>query len=142
ALERERQQVATLTQQVEGQARARQAGPPLLSLFLLPGTSRTATTRPQLVVPSPAPAQIRLQVRLEPPDQFARFRIELRPRSGESVLARDDLSPVRSDAGRQIVLTMPANLLRTGRYELSLKGVVDARTTEDVRYYYFDITSN
>lgn len=83
----------------------------------------------------PATRTARLQIGLERGDDFKSYRVELRTTQGQTVWTRDQLRP----QGRSIPLIIPAQLLRAGQYELTLKGVTEAQQTEDVRFYYFDV---
>ena len=117
---------------------AKQPLPAIVSLALLPGISRSSNARPQLALPGTA-RLVRLQIGIDPEDRYKNFRVELRGPGGQQVLARDGLSAHATRAGRAIILSFPANMLSTGRYELTLKGSTDSGSTEDVGYYYFDV---
>lgn len=109
----------------------------LASLFLWPGISRSGGNRPTLVVPQAA-TLARLQVGLEPEDQYEKFQVELRTLQGREVWTQGNMRSRRSRAGRVLVLSVPARSLAAGEYELALKGVADQRV-EEVRYYYFTV---
>ncbi|HEX4950134.1 MAG TPA: hypothetical protein VFZ34_25940 [Blastocatellia bacterium] len=108
--------------------------PVIASLFLAPGLSRSSDKRPQIVLPSTA-RTVRLQIGLERGDDFPSYRVEINTAQGQTVWTRDRLQP----QGRLIPLTIPAQMLRTGQYEVTLQGVTEAQQTEDVRFYYFDV---
>lgn len=111
----------------------------IASLILLPGVSRGAQgERQQLVLPRGA-RLARLQIGLEPTDEYKSFRVELSTRAGRVVLNRDNMRPRQTRAGRALILELPANALDAGEYELSLKGINDAGRVEDVGYYYFSV---
>ena len=139
-LERERAHSEDLTRQLERDQG--NAGSPtaslFASLFLPPGIGRGSNKRPQLVIPA-IPRAARLNVELERGDDYSSYRAELSTAQGQPVWTQAGLRPHISPAGRIIRLTIPANALNAGQYELALKGVTDARQTEDVRYYYFDV---
>jgi hypothetical protein len=109
-----------------------------MSLALLPGIPRGGGVRPKLVLPQSA-RLVRLQVGIEPEDQYRNFRVELRGPEAQQVVTRDGLSARKSGAGRVVVLSFPAKMLDPGQYELALRGVTDDGRTEDVGYYYFDV---
>ena len=41
--------------------------------------------------------------------------------------------------GRFLTLNIPASILNTGEYELTLKGISGKEKVEDLGYYYFDV---
>lgn len=137
--EREQREIAEeLARRLEQERAAQAAQSTLASLLLWPGISRTAGNRPKLVVPQAA-RLARLQVGLEPEDEYESFRVELRNAQGSEVWSQRDLRPRPSRAGRVVVLSVPARLLVSGDYELALKGVVAGGAVEEVRYYYFSV---
>ena len=135
-LERERTHNQELTQQLE---RAKPPGSPTaptlsLSFFLPPGISRGADKRSKLTLP-PTAQKVRLQIGLERGDDFKNYRVAISTAQGRKVWAQELLQP----RGRTITTTIPSQLLRTGQYELALKGTTEAQQIEDVRFYYFDV---
>ena len=126
-LERERERLAN-----------KPAASTILSFALLPGVSRSAGASPKLVVPQSA-RLLRLQVGIDPAEQYKTFRTEIRAQAGLQIWTQDKLSARKLNGGQAVVLSLPARLLGAGRYELALKGVTDAGNTEDVGYYYFDV---
>ncbi len=112
--------------------------PTIASLVLLPGTSRSASERPKLVIPQAA-SLTRLQVGLERTDDYKGFGVEIRNSQGREIWKRDGLRPQPSRAGRTINLIIPRSLFPTGQYELALKGLTADKKAEDVRYYYFEV---
>ena len=99
---------------------------------------RGDTERPKLIVP-PTARQARLQIGLEREDDYQSYRVELRTMQGQEVWTQDRLRPQRSRGGRLINLAVPGSALLAGQYELTLKGVNNSQTPEDLRYYYFDV---
>jgi hypothetical protein len=141
-LERERQQreqsdqlAAELQRQLEA---SRSPSQSVVSLALWPGLARAGRSRPKLVLPESA-RLVKLQVGIEPEDEYQSFRVELRGPSGQPVWAQGDLHGRQVRTGRSVVLNLPANLLGAGQYELSLKGTAAAGTIDDIGYYYFDV---
>jgi hypothetical protein len=132
-----RQQAETSTKELES-ARKQPTEPTTISLALLPGIPRSGSARPKLVLLQSA-RLVRLQVGIEPEDQYKNFRVEMHGPGGQQILTRDGLSARKSGAGRIVVLSLPAKMLDPGQYELALKGVTDEGRTEDVGYYYFDV---
>jgi hypothetical protein len=112
--------------------------PLVASLILVPGLSRAQTRVEQLVLN--ASTQIaRLEVQLESRDDFPRFRVELRTRSGEEVLFQSNLVRRKSGLGFTVSVDVPASALAAGDYELALKGIAADRSSQDVGYYYFGV---
>ena len=56
-----------------------------------------------------------------------------------AVAHKGNLSARVGSHGRSIPLSVPASALGNGRYELTLKGITESGTTEDVGFYYFDV---
>lgn len=126
-LEREREASAT-----------RPIQPAVLSLVLMPGIARGGRAHPKLDVPQSA-RLVRVQVGIEPEDEYKSFSVEIRSPKGEIILNQNGLPARTMRAGRAIVLNLPAKPLGAGQYELALKGITDGGKTEDVGYYYFDV---
>jgi hypothetical protein len=142
-LERERQQreqsdqlAAELQRQLE--ASTSQPSQSVVSLALWPGLARSGHARPRLVLPQSA-RLVKVQIGIEPEDEYQSFRVELRGPNGQPVWTRGDLHGREVRTGRSVILNLPANLLGAGQYELSLKGTAAAGTIEDIGYYYFDV---
>jgi hypothetical protein len=110
----------------------------IATLTLLPGISRGATTQPRLVLP-PNATVVRLQIGIEPEEDYKSFGVELRTASGRPVWMRDSLTARSSRGGRSIRLTLPASALLPGEYELRLKGLPETGPPEDVGFYYFEV---
>ena len=112
--------------------------PLVASLVLLPGLSRAQTRVEQLVL-SPSVQIARLEIELEPRDDYPRFRAELRTRRGEEVLSRSNLVKRKSGPGFAVTIDLPASALAPGDYELTLKGIAADQTSQDIGYYYFGV---
>jgi hypothetical protein len=110
----------------------------IASLTLLPGISRGATTQPKLILP-PNASVARLQIGIEPEEDYKSFGVELRTAAGRPVWMRDSLTARSSRGGRSIRLTLPASALLPGEYELRLKGMPETGPPEDVGFYYFEV---
>ena len=110
----------------------------IAALTLLPGLSRASNTLPRLIV-RPAVRTVRLQVGIDPQDDYQRFRVELHAPGGERVWSQENLTARATRIGRAIVLSLPAKILAPGRYELALKGITSSGTIDDLGYYYFEV---
>lgn len=110
----------------------------VFALSLLPGISRGGGARPKLALPGSARV-VRLQIGLEPEEQYKTFRVELKTQDGKPVWNRDNLPVRTTSSGKNVALTLPASVLSAGQYELTLKGLTDDGRLEDVGFYYFDV---
>ncbi len=112
--------------------------PIIATLFLVPGLARSASDRPKLLI-EPTAETARLQVGLEPGDDYESFRGELRTGAGREVWSQQNLKARTARGVRSITLNIPASSLKTGEYELTLKGVSGREQAEVLGYYYFDV---
>ncbi len=135
--ERSQQLIDELERELEKSATP-PSQPAVVSLALWPGISRSGGARPKLVLPQDA-RRVRIQIGVEPEDEYQSFSAELRALGGQPVWAQGGLSarPVR--AGRAVTLNLPASILKAGEYELVLKGVTGQGKTEEIGYHYFDV---
>jgi flagellar biosynthesis GTPase FlhF len=125
--------------QREAESKPQPARSTMVTLALLAGISRGSNARPKLILPESAQL-VRLQIGVEPEDQYQSFRVQLLTQDGRQVLTRDHLSASSSRSGKTIGLILPANLITAGQYELALKGVTDTGTSEALGYYYFSVS--
>ncbi len=140
-LQDEQQQREELIRELERQREemtSKPALPGILSLALLPGTARGANTRAKLILP-PSARVVRLQLSLEPGDEYKHFRVELHARAAPALWSQNNLSARTTRAGQIITLNLPAKLLDNGPYEVALKGITNEGKIEDVAYYNFDV---
>ena len=112
--------------------------PIIASLTLLPGLSRGGNANPNLVLPENA-RLVRLQIGIDPEEQYKNFAVELLTLSGRQVWTRENLSARERRGTRAVGLTIPATALKAGEYELRLRGVTDSGGAEDVGFYYFNV---
>lgn len=112
--------------------------PLIASVVLLPGLSRAGARVEQLVL-KPSVQLANIEIQLEAADDYPQFRVELRTRSGDEVLARSNLKRRRTGAGFAVSFDVPTSVLTTGEYELALKGSGPDRAPEDIGYYYFSV---
>lgn len=120
------------------QAQAQAAPRSVLSFILPPGVVRDSVDPTRLVVPRSASA-IRLQLDLEANEQYHAYRAELHTIGGNLVWSSGELSARTTPVGQAVRLTLPAGILRTGDYELALKGIVSRGEIDEVGYYYLTI---
>ena len=115
------------------------APPPVIaSLTLLPGLSRGGGQKPTLDLSNDA-RLVRLQIGIDPEEQYKSYAVELRTLAGREVWNRENL-PARTRRGsRAVGLTLPATVLKSGEYELRLRGLTEGGGSEDVGFYYFNV---
>jgi len=112
--------------------------PVIASLTLLPGVSRGGGQKPTLALPNDA-RLVRLQIGIDPEEQYKTFAVDLRTVGGQQVWNRENLSARARRGTRAIGLTLPATVLKPGEYELRLRGVSEEGGAEDVGFYYFNV---
>ena len=108
------------------------------SLTLLPGISRGGGDKPTLSI-APDARLVRLQIGIDPEEQYKTFAVDLRSVAGRQVWTRENLSARTRRGARAIGFTLPATVLKPGEYELKLTGRTEGGATEDVGFYYFDV---
>jgi anti-sigma-K factor RskA len=115
------------------------APPPVIaSLMLLPGLSRGGGQKPNLDLSSDA-RLVRLQIGIDPEEQYKAFAVELRTLAGRNVWNRENLAARTRRGSRAVGLTLPATVLKSGEYELRLRGLTEGGGSEDVGFYYFTV---
>jgi anti-sigma factor RsiW len=128
-----------LRSQLEAQQTRSTPGQPVFALLMLaPGLSRAENRVEQLVL-SPGAQIARIEIQLEPRDDYPRFRAELRTRGGEELMTRNSLRRQQSGAAYSVTLEIPASTLAAGEYEIALKAVPDKQPERDIGYYYFRV---
>lgn len=137
--ESERERSQQLINEFErGQEPKAQSQPAIVSLALISGIPRGGSARPKLALRQ-STRLARLQIEIEPTDEYRSFRVELRTQTGQQVWTRDNLSARTVRGARAVIVSLPASVLRAGEYEMALKGITDGGTTENVGFYYFDV---
>jgi anti-sigma-K factor RskA len=115
------------------------APPPVIaSLTLLPGLARGGGQKPTLDLSNDAHL-VRLQIGIDPEEQYKSFAVELRTLAGRQVWNRENLAARTRRGSRAIGLTLPATVLKSGEYELRLRGLTEGGGSEDVGFYYFNV---
>jgi len=112
--------------------------PVIASLTLLPGLSRGGDNKPNLVLPEDA-RLVRLQIGIDPEEPYKSFGVDLHTSAGSQVWTRENLKPRNRRGTRAVGLTLPATVLKSGEYELRLRGVTESGAAEDVGFYYFNV---
>ena len=115
------------------------APPPVIaSLTLLPGLARGGGQKPNLDLSNDA-RLVRLQIGIDPEEQYKSFAVELRTVAGRQVWNRENLNARTRRGTRAVGLTLPATVLKSGEYELRLRGLTEGGGSEDVGFYYFNV---
>ena len=114
------------------------ARPVIASLTLLPGISRGGGAKPNLVLTDDT-RQVRLNVGIDPEEQYKIFTAELRTVAGNQVWSSRNLTAKSRGKARAVGLTLPASVLKSGEYELRLSGLKEGGGSEDVGFYYFGV---
>ena len=115
------------------------APPPVIAaLTLLPGLSRGGGQKPTLDLSNDA-SLVRLQIGIDPEEQYKSFAVELRTLAGRQVWNRENLAARTRRGSRAVGLTLPATVLKSGEYELRLRGLTEGGGSEDVGFYYFNV---
>ena len=112
--------------------------PVIASLTLLPGLSRGGGQKPALDLSNDA-RLVRLQIGIDPEEQYKSFAVELRTLAGRQVWNRENLAARTRRGTRAVGLTLPATVLKSGEYELRLRGLTEGGGSEDVGFYYFNV---
>ena len=129
----------SLRQLTETTEATKPAPPPVIaSLTLLPGLSRGGGQKPNLDLSNDVNL-VRLQIGIDPEEQYKSFAVELRTLAGRQVWSRENLAARTRRATRAVGLTLPATVLKSGEYELRLRGLTEGGGSEDVGFYYFNV---
>ena len=111
--------------------------PVIASLIFPPGLARTETSRQEFVL-DPQAQIARIEIQVEPRDDYPRYRVSLRTRSGEQVFIRSNLRRRGSGGAYSVTVDVPASALESGDYEMALEGMAGGAPTE-LAYYYFKV---
>ncbi len=113
--------------------------PVIASLVLLPGLSRGGSKKSSLVLAGDT-RLVRLQIGIDPDEPYKAFAVDLRTSSGRQVWTRENLTARTRSRARAITVTLPASALKPGDYELRLSAREEGGVTEDIGFYYFNVT--
>jgi anti-sigma-K factor RskA len=134
-LERDRGQREQLEAELEKPAAPRRS---IISFILVAGVGRAGEESTRLVVPQDARV-VRLNLYLQGPTPYGSYRTELLTAAGKPVWSRDGLTMRQTRTGKAVALSLPADALAAGKYEMILRGVISKEKIEDVDYYYFSV---
>lgn len=135
ALEREKAARARLAQE-----RAKPPLPPasaplsFLTFTLLPGVSRAGGSLETLALPRTI-ARVNLQLQLAGDERFSQYRVELRTLRGQLILRQSRLQA----RGQAVTVSVPAQRLAAGEYELTLQAPASPGQFTDVGFYYIHV---
>jgi hypothetical protein len=128
----------SLRQLTESEATKPAPPPVFASLTLLPGLARSGGQKPNLDLSNDV-RLVRLQIGIDPEEQYKSFAVELRTVAGRGVWNRENLAARTRRGTRAVGLTLPATVLKSGEYELRLRGLTEGGGSEDVGFYYFNV---
>src|SRR5689334_11725810 len=129
----------SVRQLTEATEATKPASPPVIaSLTLLPGLSRGGGQKPNLDLSNDA-RLVRLQIGIDPEEQYKSFAVDLRTLAGRQVWNRENLAAHTRRGTRAVGLTLPATALKSGEYEVRLRGLTEGGGSEDVGFYYFNV---
>lgn len=80
---------------------------------------------------------VNLTLELEAVERYQRFSVVLSDAAGKQVARRDALRARRVGGAQTVTVSVPANSLPAGKYELELSGTLPNGQAESVAYYYF-----
>lgn len=128
----------SLRQLAETTEATKPAPPVIASLTLLPGLSRGGGQKPNLDVSNDV-RLVRLQIGIDPEEQYKSFAVDLRTLAGPQVWSGENLAARTRRGTRAVGLTLPATVFKSGEYELRLRGLTEGGGSEDVGFYYFNV---
>ncbi|MGH9903853.1 MAG: hypothetical protein ACRD68_18745, partial [Pyrinomonadaceae bacterium] len=135
--ERLEKELARLRQQNRSAEHSRGAAPSLAAFILSPGF-RSGEGPDRLSVARGA-RHVRLQLNLNPGDEYPSYLVELRTAGGDPVWTSGAARKRAAGGERAVLVQIPARLLDAGEYELTLKGEAAPGRTEVLGYYYFTL---
>ena len=112
------------------------ASPAILSVELFSDASRDRDTIPLIDLPKGEHDIVRLQLARKP-NQTGRYRADLLTTDGQSIFSSQALQSNDTDAGK-VDFDVPAALLKTGDYRVSLRRADDG-SKKTVASYYFRV---
>ncbi len=137
-LTRKGEEIAALQGDLAHRASTRSSSQPLVASILLSMAVRSAGDSTQLAIPAAAD-QVELQVDLDGDDAYDDFRVTLRTRTGAQVWGRKGVEAVSTEWGSELVLRLPAALLKAGSYELAVEGLAASGDVLPVGFYGFTV---
>ncbi|MCH9647205.1 MAG: hypothetical protein K0U98_03135 [Deltaproteobacteria bacterium] len=137
-LTRKGEQIAALQGDLARRTSTRSSAQPLVASILLSIGVRSEGGSAQLEIPAAAD-QVELQVDLEGDDAYDDFRVTLRTGAGAQVWGRKGVEAVATEWGSELLLKLPAELLKPGRYELAVEGLAASGDVLPVGFYGFSV---
>jgi hypothetical protein len=111
-----------------------------LAVTLIPGMLRSGVATKDVNLP---PDIKRLQLTLNlTADDYRRYRAVLQTAAERDVLSKSDLKRSNTRQGPVVTFTVPAKLLSSGDYILTLSGATPDNTFETAGKYYFKLNKN
>jgi hypothetical protein len=139
--EKLQREMAKLKQQAEDTNRASRSAQSFFAFNLSPGF-RGSEGPKRLILPRGIQT-VRLQLNLNPGDQYSHYQVSLQTTSGDSVHRWQGLRSSSTGGERAVFIEVPVKWLSAGvQYEFSLSGVAGSGRIEGLDYYYFSLPSN
>jgi Sec-independent protein translocase protein TatA len=107
----------------------------IATFTLSPGLTR-GSDEPEKVMISGKTQVIQLQLALPKPENYKGYLAEVRTARGNLVFSKSVPAAQQLSFGQAVSLTLPANQIPIGEYEVTLKGAADGKL-QSVGYYYF-----
>lgn len=113
--------------------------PTFVTLHLSIGVTRSADTNPaQTLVIPPGTKEVRLRLDLKE-NNDASYGVSLKAVGEREIFSRRGLKPVPAKSGARLFLTLPADGLMTGDYMLTLSGISQDGSVEDLSKSIFRV---
>ena len=107
----------------------------IATFILSPGLTR-GSDEPEKVMISGKPRLIQLQLALAKPEEYKGYVAEVRTARGNLVFSKNLPAAQQMSFGQAVSLTLPADQIPIGEYEVTLKGAAFGKL-QSVGYYYF-----
>ncbi len=134
-LENEKRQREQLEQKL---AKAQPTQPAVVSFALGAGALRDIEGAKRLVIPRAAEV-VQLQPDFDDEGEYKSYRAAIKTAEGEEVWSRAELQARTTDAGKTVLLNVPALVFGENDYILTLIGVTSAKEIEVVENYHFNV---
>ena len=107
----------------------------IATFILSPGLTR-GSDEPEKVMISGKSRLIQLQLALAKPEDYKGYVAEVRTARGNLIFSKSLPAAQQMSFGQAVSLTMPAEQIPIGEYEVTLKGAASGKL-QSVGYYYF-----
>jgi hypothetical protein len=111
--------------------------PSMVSLVLAPSTVRDQASGMKKLYLPPSAGLLKLRLKLKGEAEYESYQVTLLTAEGAEKWSRGGLQAKRTGAGQSIELSLSAEVLAEGDYELRLKGQASDGTLEETGDYYY-----